>query len=131
MNAQPKPRDSHSRERIIAVPPLAAGAGLRLLLKTGLLPAEIQSLRFACDLDGDKEPRVKVVVGVGRTRKSLPCELPSEVRGALEQCFRRFLIRSRRVPVGTSVDLWEWSSGRDVLIYRRQRGQAYHRDPDG
>jgi hypothetical protein len=126
MNAQPNRLNSYTDERIIAVPLRAAGAGLRLLLKTGLLPVEILGLRFVCTLDSGKDRGLRVVVNVDRTRGGVPRELAPEIRGALEQCFRRFVIRARRVPLGTWVDVWEWDSRRDILIRRRQRSQAPH-----
>jgi hypothetical protein len=125
MNAQPNRLNSYTQERIIAVPLRAAGAGLRLLLKTGLVPAAILGLRFVCALDSGKDRGIQVVVNVGRTRGGLPCALAPEIRGALEQCFCRFVIRSRHFPLGTLLDIWEWDSRRDILIRRRHRkGEA-------
>src|SRR5271156_4830612 len=114
MDTQRKPLSETSCKRIVAVPLRAVGAGLRLLLKTGLLPPEIRGLRFACNLDRGKDPPVTVLVNVDRTRGSVACELPSELRGALEQCFCRFLIRSRRAPLAALGDVWEWDSCRDI-----------------
>ena len=131
MNSQSNTFYSHPPGRIIAVPLRTVGVGLRLLFKTALLPSQILSLRFLCHLDGAAKSRVCVVVSVDRTRTGFPCGLTPEIRGALEQCFRRFVIRTQRVPVGTLVDVWEWDSRRDVLIRRRQRRDSAPGDPDG
>jgi hypothetical protein len=121
MNAQPKRLRSYAQERIVTVPLQAAGAGLRLLLKTGLFPVEIVGLRFVCTLDSHKDPDIRVVVSIGRNRGGFPCELASELRYALERSFCRFLIRARQGPSGTSPETWEWDSRTDILIRRRQR----------
>jgi hypothetical protein len=131
MDVQPDTFRSHTGSRVIAVPLSAAGVGLRLLLKTHLVPVQILSLRFLCHFDGTANSHVRVVVSVDRTLAGFPCGLMPEIRDALEQCFRRFLIRTQRVPSGTWVDAWEWDSRKDVLIRRPQRGEATLGDPDG
>ena len=131
MNVRPDTFCSHTGSRVIAVPLSAVGVGLRLLLKTHLLPAQILSLRFLCHLDGTANSHVCVVVSVDRTLAGFPCRLMPEIRDALEQCFRRFLIRTQRVPSGTWTDVWEWDSRKHVLIRRRQPGETTLGDPDG
>lgn len=131
MNSQHNTFCSHTPSRVVAVPLRTVGVGLRLLLKTPLLPAQILSLRFLCHVDGSANSQVRVVVSVDRTRAGFPCELRTEIRDALEQCFRRFVVRTQHIPLGTLVDVWEWDSRRDVLIRRRHRGEALPSDPGG
>jgi hypothetical protein len=133
MNAQPKSIRTYPHTKIVAVPLRAAGAGLQLLLKTGLLPEAIRSLRFVCDLDDAGQPRVKVIVAAECNTQPVTPDVPVELRGPLEESFSRFLTRSRLGPsaVKRTVDVWEWSAHLDLLTRRRHRSVAKSYKPAG
>ena len=82
MQAEPQPLEGCSPEHDLVVPLHAAGAGLRLLLETGLVSVDIAALRFKCDLDHGNKGAVRVLLQVDHGVQAAAGELPVPLRAA-------------------------------------------------
>lgn len=107
---------SGARVASLVLRPRSVGGGLRLLLHGGLLPENVGTVRFVCDVNENQGLHAQVIVFRRGVRVPVG-ELAPELRIALERCFVRLLHRLRLFKVGDAIPptVWEWSAQSDAL----------------
>ncbi len=108
---------------ISTVPLGPAGGGLGVLLKSGLVPVNVATLRFGCWRDVAGALRARVFLG--STEPGLA--LQENLRKALGACALRFFERCRLADPTAAFDgaMWEWSARADALV----RAGKFTREP--